>query len=93
MPISAIAVISSVLRTAFMVSKPTIHCQVQYRLTINEMLDTLLAVVQSEEEWSAHANCCGTKAHALQDVMATADATVNIDFELLEDRWAVELAL
>lgn len=58
----------------------------------DKVLNAFPAVIDSVQEWSAHANCRGAQTHALEDVGATTHAAVDEDLELREDRRAVELA-
>jgi hypothetical protein len=59
---------------------------------LDKMLDALLAVVDGVQKGSSHSDRRGAETHALEDVSTTAYATVDEDFELREDCWAVELA-
>ena len=59
---------------------------------VDEVFDAFLAVIDSVQEWSAHANGGGTQTQALEDVGAATHAAVDDYFELREDCGAVELA-
>jgi hypothetical protein len=58
----------------------------------NEVLDTLLAVVDGVQKGSSHPDRCGAETHAFENVGAAANTAVDEDFELGEDGGAVELA-
>jgi hypothetical protein len=59
------------------------HGSRQFRFQdVDEVLDALLAVVDSVQERSTHANSRGTQTHALEDVGAATHAAIDEDFEL-----------
>jgi len=69
------------------------HGSRQLRLQdLDKVLHALLAVVDGIQERPTHSDRCGAETHALEDIGAAAYAAVDEDFELREDRRAVELA-
>lgn len=54
-------------------------------LTVDEVLDTFSTICQRVQERSTHSHCFCTQAQGFDDVCATPNAAVDVDFEVLED--------
>jgi hypothetical protein len=49
-------------------------------LTLNKMFNTFLSIRQRVQEWASHPHCLGTKTQGFDDIRATPDAAIEVNF-------------
>lgn len=63
------------------------------RLTFNQLLYTLLSIIERIQEWSTHSNSGCTETQSLKNVRTSSNSAIDVYFNMVKDLWEPFLKL